>query len=382
MARERRSRSELSEQQPPVLESPVIDGSVRANPSSSVDSTTTTKTRPRLRLWPSLLGIACSIAFFTALAAVGWVLWAVHKPITPGVERYDIAEGSSLSAFASELKRRGVVEETASLKLWAKAAGIDGQIKLGQYDLSEQRSIVDVLSVLVRGDVISHTVVLIEGQTTRQFRDTLAGTSGIENVTRDLSDSELLELLGATEAHAEGLFFPDTYEYVDGTTDRDILERAYRLMKEKLNEAWESRRSDAAPASAYEALILASIIEKETGDATERARISGVFTNRIEQGMRLQTDPTVIYGLGQDFDGNLTRKHLRSDTEYNTYTRAGLPPTPIANPGADALLAAVQPEETAELYFVARGDGSHQFSETLDEHNAAVDRYQRRRKQN
>lgn len=327
----------------------------------------------------SLLGTCFSIILVCCFAVAGWVVWAVHKPIEAGAELFEIEAGQNLSQFGRKLVDRSVIDETLSVRLWSKFTGTGQNIKLGRYQLANEKRVVDILDKIERGDVVTQQIVFIEGHSFREFRSRLADTPDLEQTLTGVTDDEILARLGASESHPEGLFFPDTYDYVAGSTDFEILQRSYKRMQEKLDEAWQQRQSDVPLQTPYEALILASIVEKETGAAQERPRIAGVFVNRLRQGMRLQTDPTVIYGLGEQFDGNLTRAHLRADTEYNTYTRGGLPPTPIASPGADALLAVAQPEATSELYFVSRGDGSHQFSDTLEQHNAAVDKYQRKK---
>lgn len=376
------ARNRKKSQQQPNFGDP-RGNSNAADPQPNILATSRQKTRVRpVRRKPSillsLLGMVFSTATVLLVAVIGWVLWAVHKPIEPGTQIYQVDAGQSLSGFGRELVRRGVIEETLSLRLWSKFTGSGQSIKLGDYSLSDQRRAVDVIDKLERGDVVAQQVTFIEGQSFRQFRATLATVPDLAQTISELTDAEILERLGATHSHPEGLFFPDTYDYQSGSSDFEILERAFKRMREKLDAAWQQRQPEIPLNSPYEALILASIVEKETGAAEERPRIAGVFVNRLRQGMRLQTDPTVIYGLGNEFDGNLTRKHLTTDTEYNTYTRGGLPPTPIANPGADALMAVAQPLATTELFFVSRGDGTHEFNDTLEKHNDAVDKYQRK----
>jgi len=345
--------------------------------SASPEKPNTRRRRPSLIL--SLLASLSGAVILTVFALSAWVGWSMIKPIEPGADVYEIAAGQSLSQFGDQLVERGVIDETLTLRVWAKVTGVGRQIKLGRYQLSEQTRLLDIINQLVEGDVITQQIALIEGHSFRQFRQTLNRESDLVQTLDGVTDLEILQRLGSDRQHPEGLFFPDTYEYVTGSTDFEILQRAYERMTAKLDEAWQQRRGDVPLQSAYEALILASIVEKETGAAEERPRIAGVFVNRLRTGMRLQTDPTVIYGLGDSFDGNLTRKHLVTDNEYNTYTRGGLPPTPIANPGNDALLAVVQPATTTEIFFVSRGDGTHEFSDTLEQHNDAVDKYQRKR---
>jgi UPF0755 protein len=231
--------------------------------------------------------------------------------------------------------------------------------------------------MLVRGEESLRSVTLVEGWNWRQVRQALSRAEQLRPDTENLSDEMIMSQLGRAGLPAEGRFFPDTYTYAKGSSDLAVLRRALHAMDKKLDAAWAQRASDTPLKTPTEALILASIVEKETGKPADRAVIAGVFVNRLRIGMMLQTDPTVIYGLGEAFDGNLRKRHLQADTAWNTYTRAGLPPTPIAMPGKASLLAAVQPAQTKALYFVARGDGSSQFSATLDEHNRAVNKFQR-----
>ncbi len=235
-----------------------------------------------------------------------------------------------------------------------------------------------LLDKLTRGDVTQGELVLVEGKTFRQLRAFLNEHPDLAHDTQKLSDGEILALLGAKEAHPEGLFFPDTYLFNKGSSDIDVLRRAYKAMQPKLAAAWEMRESTLPVKTPYELLILASIVEKETGLPADRPQVAAVFANRLRRGMPLQTDPTVIYGLGERFDGNLRKTDLQADTPWNTYTRPGLPPTPIAMPGLASLQAAAKPPTSDMLYFVARGDGTSVFSATLDGHTSAVARYQKR----
>jgi len=233
-----------------------------------------------------------------------------------------------------------------------------------------------VIDRLRRGETLKERLTIVEGWTFREMRAALAAHPLLKRDSEKLSDAQLLAAVGSTEPHPEGLFAPDTYVFDAGTSDLDILRQAHRAQQARLARAWEERAADLPLKLPYEALILASIIEKETGQSADRARIAGVFINRLRIGMLLQTDPTVIYGLGEKFDGNLRKRDLTTDTPYNTYTRGGLPPTPIALPGQASIEAALKPEKTRSLYFVARGDGTSQFSDSLDEHNRAVARFQ------
>jgi UPF0755 protein len=263
------------------------------------------------------------------------------------------------------------------LYAWFRFSGQDRQIRAGSYELERGVTPRTLLNMLVRGEEAPRSLVLVEGWNFRQVRAALAKAEQLKPETVGESDSALMARLGRPGVHPEGRFFPDTYTYSKGSTDTALLQRAMRAMDKKLEAAWAARASDLPLKSADELLILASIVEKETGQAKDRPEVAAVFVNRLRVGMPLQTDPTVIYGLGAAFDGNLRKKDLQTDTPWNTYTRGGLPPTPIAMPGKAALLATVQPAPSKALYFVSRGDGSSQFSTSLDEHNRAVNRYQR-----
>jgi UPF0755 protein len=290
----------------------------------------------------------------------------------------EIPRGAGLRTAIEQLEQGGVAVRGAEFEVLARLLGRERAIKAGNYQFSQPLTPIDLLNKLTRGDVTQAEVRLIEGWTFAQFRALLDASPDLRHDTAGLTEAEILAKLQVPETHPEGLFFPDTYLFAKGSSDLAVLRRAYRAMQRHLNEEWAKRASDAPLGSPYEALIMASIIEKETGKAGERDMIGGVFANRLRIGMRLQTDPTIIYGLGKTFDGNLKRGHLEDDGPYNTYTRAGLPPTPIAMPGLASIRSAVRPARTDALYFVSRGDGSSHFSRTVDEHNRAVNRYQRR----
>jgi len=238
-------------------------------------------------------------------------------------------------------------------------------------------SMLELLEIISQGKVSQRQASVIEGWTFKQFRDALNANPDISHDTATLTDAEILQRIGAAETHPEGLFFPDTYYFSGGSSDLLIFKRAYQTMQKHLQQAWLARAPDLPLQNPYQALILASIVEKETGTPSDRSMIAGVFVNRLRKGMLLQTDPTVIYGMGEKFDGNLRKRDLLKDTAYNTYTRRGLTPTPIALPGVAALQAAMHPAQTDALYFVSRGDGSSQFSSTLTAHNRAVNQYQK-----
>jgi len=297
--------------------------------------------------------------------------------IEEGPLEIEIPRGQSLGATARKLETSGVLSHPRWLQLYARAGGVDARIMAGEYAIPPGTTPRTLLALLESGEVIQRSVTIVEGWTFRDLRRALERAPYLDNTLAGQDEAAVMAALGEPEQPAEGLFFPDTYLFARGTTDLEILRQARNRMRRELETAWAARAEGLPVTTPYEALILASIVEKETALASERARIAGVFTERLRIGMRLQTDPTVIYGLGTQYDGNLRRADLERDGPYNTYTRAGLPPTPIALPGTGALRAAVHPDERDELYFVATGlpDGSHEFSRTLSEHQAAVRRY-------
>jgi len=288
-----------------------------------------------------------------------------------------IEPGSNPRDVVLQVQQAGVSVNGSLLYWWFRLSGQARQIKAGSYELDRGITPERLLSKLVRGEEALRSVTLVEGWNLRQVREALRKADQLKPITADLTSDELMQQVGKPGVPAEGRFFPDTYSYSKGSTDLALLQRAARAMDKKLEAAWAQRSAQTPLKSPQEALTLASIVEKETGKASDRPQIAAVFSNRLRIGMRLQTDPTVIYGLGPNFDGNLRKADLQNDTPWNTYTRTGLPPTPIAMPGRSALLAAVQPAASNVLYFVARGDGSSEFSATLDEHNRAVNKYQR-----
>ena len=321
-----------------------------------------------------------------ALFAGGW-LWQRYQGFAdaplPGIEAGDslvVARGDSLASVLRKLDAAGITTgERVQWQLLARGLGAAGKLQVGEYALDAATSPRSLLLAMRDGKVVRRGFTIVEGWNIRDLRKALAKVDGLDHDSAQLDDAALMKQLGHPGQHAEGRFLPETYVYSRGDSDVDVLKRAHAAMDEALQEAWRSRAKDVPLQSAEEALILASIIEKETGLASERPQIAGVFARRLQQGIRLQTDPTVIYGIGSAYDGNIRRRDLQTDTPYNTYTRAGLPPTPIAMPGVDALRAAVNPAPGDALYFVALGDGSrsHVFSATLAEHNAAVARYLR-----
>jgi UPF0755 protein len=303
-------------------------------------------------------------------------------PLTTGDDAIPllVRPGSSLRSVASGLHERGVLEHPMYLVLLARWLGVDGKIKAGEYALQADLTPEQLLQQLTEGQVLQYALTLIEGDNFRDMMKRVVEASALEQTLTSRDGDSVMQAIGYPGLHPEGRFLPETYHYPRGTDDVDVLRRAFRDMEAFLDTEWARREADLPLKTPYEALILASIVEKETGLASERPQIAGVFTRRLRKGMRLQTDPTVIYGIGEQFDGDIRFRDLRKDTPYNTYTRAGLPPTPIAMPGKDAIHAVLHPAAGDSLYFVARGDGSHQFSATLREHNRAVDKYQRKRR--
>lgn len=331
------------------------------------------------------------LSALTGALAVGagtalWLLFELHRPLqiddTPQI--LEVERGASVHRLAHELEERGWIGRAGqwALRGYGRLFGSAAALKAGEYAVHEGMSSRQLIDRIAAGRVIQHRLTIVEGWTYRQLIQALEAHDAIETTLGDESGESVLatlgvdaEALGAETSHPEGLFKPDTYRFPRGTTDQALLRAAHRQLREHLAKTWADRQSELPLETPYEALILASIIEKETGRDDERRRVAGVFIRRLEQGMRLQTDPTVVYGLGEDFDGRLRRADLRRDTPYNTYTRHGLPPTPIALPGRRSLEAAVDPKPGTALYFVSRGDGSHHFSDTLEEHNRAVDYY-------
>ncbi len=311
-------------------------------------------------------------------AGFGGYVW-VHGPLTLAADSVDLSvePGSSARAVAQQVQQAGVDVDPTLLYWWFRLSGKSRQIKAGSYELDRSTSPMRLLGKLVRGEEALRSVTLVEGWTFRQVRQALAKADQLTNTTAGMTAQEIMQALGRLDVAAEGRFFPDTYTYAKGSSDLAVLQRAARAMDKKLEATWAQRPPQSVLKSPEELLTLASIVEKETGLASDRPLVAAVFTNRLRIGMRLQTDPTVIYGLGTQFDGNLRKADLLADTPWNTYTRAGLPPTPIAMPGREALLATLQPASSNALYFVARGDSSSHFSSTLDEHNRAVNKYQR-----
>lgn len=320
-----------------------------------------------------------AVVGFLALAAyAAWYALTRLEAVRIPAE-FQISPGSGLRSATRQIEAGGVALGRLRFELLVRALGKSLEIKAGSYELATAVSPLELLDKLTRGDVTQAELVVIEGWTFRQMRAAMDDNVALRGESRGLPDAEILTRIGAPEKHPEGLFFPDTYLFSKGASDFDLLGRAYRIMQQHVAREWEARDPRLPYRTPYEALVMASIIEKETGKAAERDMIGAALLNRLRIGMRLQADPTVIYGLGAAFDGNLRKRDLLSDGPYNTYTRAGLPPTPIAMPGLASVRAAMHPAQTQALYYVSRGDGSSQFSRTLDEHNRAVAKYQLKR---
>lgn len=317
-----------------------------------------------------VLGLA---AFLGLLHHAGSALMRDGPPVRVALE-----PGSGLRSLARQMYAKGFVPHPFVFIAEARLHGGAERLQAGVYEIRPGMSVNDLLAAMIRGDAVRDRIRFIEGWTFSQMRAAMDAHPGLRHDTAGWSVSALLERIGAIEKHPEGLFFPDSYQFTAGSSDLVVWRKAYAHMRNMLERVWRDRSANVPVTTPYEALILASIVEKETGRAEDRPHIAAVFANRLRLGMRLQSDPTVIYGMGQAFDGNLRRADLERDSPYNTYVRTGLPPTPIAAPGVDALLAATNPPASRALYFVAKGDGTSEFSDNLDDHNRAVNRYQRR----
>jgi UPF0755 protein len=323
--------------------------------------------------------ILFSLIVIGIIVAAGIAYWA-QRPIVGHDQHpieFSIKAGSGVRSSAQQIAMAGVPVNPLFLELLARASGKSTRLKAGAYELKPGTTPLGLIDQLVRGEFAQEALVIIEGWTFKQMRQAIADHPALKHDTARMSDKELLAKITSDYKFPEGLFFPDTYLFAKGSSDLQIYKQAHALLLKRLNDGW-SKRDPALPyKSPYEALIMASIVEKETGQKSERDTIAGVFVNRLKIGMLLQTDPTVIYGMGEQYQGQIRKRDLQTDTPYNTYTRAGLPPTPIALSGAAALAAALKPAKTESLYFVSRGDGTSHFSATLDDHNRAVDKYQR-----
>lgn len=319
-------------------------------------------------------GVIVSVA-----AVAGFSYWA-KSPLDTGGKpiEFSIAPGSGVGAAAQQMAKAGVPVNPQLFNILARVTGEAGRIKAGSYELKPDTSPRRLLGQLVRGEFAQEAITIVEGWTFRQMRAAIAGHERLRHDTVKLSDEALMQKISSEYKAPEGLFFPDTYLFAKGSSELEIYKKAHQAMLKHLQAAWEGRDPSLPYKTPYEALTMASIIEKETGQKSERNMIAGVFVNRLRTGMMLQTDPAVIYGMGERFVGDIRKKDLQTDTPYNTYMRAGLPPTPIALPGIQSLHAALAPAKTQALYFVARGDGTSQFSDNLNDHNRAVNQYQRR----
>lgn len=319
-----------------------------------------------------------SVVVLSLLAVGGVAYWARQPVIDAGPPiPFTIKAGSGVDSIMQQIASAGVPVNPDLLGLLARMTGRGGKLKAGSYEIKPGTTPWRLMTQLVRGEFAQESLTVIEGWTFRQMREAVAADSSLKHDTQSLSDAELMAKISPDYSMPEGMFAPDTYLFAKGASDLQIYKQAHALLLKRLNQAWESRAATLPYKTPYEALIMASIVEKETGRRAERTSIAGVFINRLRIGMLLQTDPTVIYGMGDQYQGIIRKRDLTTDTPYNTYTRAGLPPTPIALPGDESLLAAMNPAKTDALYFVAKGDGSSHFSSNLSEHNQAVNKYQR-----
>ena len=332
-----------------------------------------------MRRWRAKILRIGLLGLITVLAAGGWFYRQISSPLRFAGERveFQVASGSGMRAAAREIAAAGIDFSPWILVSLGKLMQIEGSIQAGSYEIGQGVSLRGLLQMLTRGEVARSEIRFIEGWNFRQLRAHLDAHPDVRHDSTALSDTEIMRRIGGESRAPEGWFFPDTYLFAKHSRDLDILARAHRAMRRHLEREWALRAEPSPLADPYQALILASIVEKETGRKADRAQVAAVFLNRLRQGMTLQSDPTVIYGLGEHFDGNLRKRDLLADTPYNTYVRGGLPPTPIAMPGLASIEAVLHPAPSRMLYFVARGDGSSHFSRTLDEHNRAVNRYQR-----
>lgn len=334
--------------------------------------------------WLKSILLIFGFCLLAVIGAAGWLFWVASAAVPLKVNAqnmvdFDIRPGLGLKGAAQAMAEVGVGIVPWQFALIGRLAGMDRNIKAGSYEVGPGVTAWQLLEKLTAGDVTQTEIVIVEGKTFRDLRAKLDAHPDLKHDTAGLSDAEILQRIGASAAHPEGRFFPDTYLFAKQSSDLAIYRRAYQALHKRLAAAWEKRDPSVPYRSMDEALVMASIIEKETGAPSDRGKVASVFVNRIRKGMLLQTDPTVIYGLGEKFDGNLRKIDLQTDTPWNTYTRAGLPPTPIALPGMASIQAALNPPATDYFYFVARGDGSSEFSRTLEEHNRAVNKYQRGR---
>lgn len=334
-----------------------------------------------MKWFKRFLAISSLLVIVAIAAGGGWIYSLYQTPTQNQVEQIvDIPRGTSFRAATRMLANEGIYPHADFLYYWARVTD-QTTLQAGEYSIPPQQTLPDLLALLASGRTVQYRVTLVEGWHFSQWRDALGRLDNIEHRLPDMTDDEVAEFLGLEEDHPEGWLYPETYSYTRGATDLSILRQAHERMQRVLTEEWAARSDGAVVETPYEALILASIIERETGATWEREDIAGVFTRRLQRGMRLQTDPTVIYGMGDSYDGRIRRSDLETSTPWNTYRISGLPPTPIAMPGRGSIHAALNPAPGSALYFVARGDGTHHFSDTLIEHNAAVQRYQLQRRE-
>jgi len=323
-----------------------------------------------------LIAIVLSVGFFTVLKQTMSTANSLQESLV-----VEIKQGATIRSLVKQLEQHDLVAHPVILILWTRLNGDAKRLQVGEYEIKPGETLSDLMTNITSGRVLQHSLKLLEGWSFKEFMQVIKSHKAISHELNDLNQREILQKLGIDYDHPEGLFFPDTYKIHKGMSDIDVLKRAHNIMKQHLNSLWEQREPGLPFKSAYEALILASIVEKESAVKEERTVIAGVFINRLRKKMRLQTDPTVIYGMGDTYKGDIRFRDLRKDTPYNTYTRSGLPPTPIAMPGLGAIKAVMHPAKTDYLYFVAYSDdsGRHKFSSTLAEHNKAVDKYQRKK---
>ncbi len=321
-----------------------------------------------------------TLCIMLAIAAGGYFMyWSQHAIIGDEIEaiEFTIAPGSGAHAAGQQIAEAGVPIEPLLFNLLARVTNKSGKLKAGAYELKPGTTPLRLIDQLVRGEFAQEQLTIIEGWTFRQMRAAIAAHKGMKHDTVAMSDKEVMRAIGSEYNLPEGLFFPDTYLFAKGASDLQVYKQAHAMLLSRLNDAWDKRDPALPYKTPYEALTMASIVEKETGQKSERGMIAGVFVNRLKLGMLLQTDPTVIYGMGNKYDGKIHKSDLETDTPYNTYTRTGLPPTPIALPGVQSLAAALSPAKTQALYFVSKGNGTSQFSDNLTDHNRAVNKFQR-----
>jgi len=320
------------------------------------------------------------IFILSSAVAVDFYFFLNKQLAVDSEQYYNFSPGSSVSALARDLEKKKIISNRVYFSIWARITGSARLLKAGEYKLNPDMTVLELFGQMQKGKVRLYSLTLVEGITFKQLMQQVNAAPQLRHDLKGLNTQQIMQTLGYAGEHPEGRFFPDTYRFPKGMSDVDLLRQAYKQQKQRLEKSWESRDANLPLNSSYEALILASIVEKESANVEERKQIAGVFINRLRKGMRLQTDPTVIYGMGDSYKGDIRFRDLRKDTPYNTYTRKGLPPTPIAMPGQGALDAVSRPDATEYIYFVAMSDssGRHIFSKTLKEHEHAVDVHQRK----